>query len=235
MRHGAMQGSMRTGLPRRTRGARAARALAVAALAGSSACAPPRLTPLTGDLAPASRLPRAQIAPGHHKVVFNWEVSQYTMTTRGDGAARIASPDSARLDFFLGGGISGGMVVLIADSLRTPPGAEGQKDLIPSATLLWAALGRVALPNLPDTVIRVEGTTLRADIGRPATWRLSYHGDSLIRVERVQDGRVAEWVDRSDPSHVKYRNEGARRTLQLTITKSEDGGEFNAAIWRFDQ
>jgi hypothetical protein len=90
------------------------------------------------------------------------------------------------------------------------------------------------LPNLPDTVIRVEGTTLRADIGRPTAWRLSFHGDSLFRVERVQGDRVAEWVARSDPSRIKYRNEGARRTVQLTITRTDEGSEFDAAIWRFD-
>ncbi len=223
----------------RTLLARSARVTVACVLIVAGACRPPVLTPLTGDIVPVTKLPRARLASGHHKVVFDWEVSQsvaaLTRTVRGDGAARIAAPDSARLDFFLGGGIPGGEVVLIADSLRTPPGAEAQKDLIPPATLLWAALGRVALPNLPDTVIRVEGTTLRADIGRPTTWRLSFHGDSLIRVERVQDGRVAEWVDRSDPSHVKYRNEGARRTLQLTITKSEDVGEFDAAIWQVDR
>lgn len=218
------------------RPARGARTLVrLAALTFAAACAPPRLTPLTGEPVPASLLPRATLAPGHHKLVFNWEVSQLEMTTRGDGAARIAAPDSARLDFFVGGGYGAGQVVVIGDSLRTPPSGESQAGLIPSATLLWAALGRVALPNLPDTVIRVEGTTLRADIGRPIAWRLSFHGDSLFRVERVQGDRVAEWVDRSDPSRVRYRNEGARRTVQLTITRTEDAGEFDAAIWRFDR
>jgi len=218
------------------RATRAGRAgfLACAAVA-MAACRPPRLTPLTGDLVAPTRLPRAAMAPGHHRIVFNWEVSQYTMSTKGEGAARVASPDSARLDFFLNGGIYAGAVVLVGDSLRTPPTGDSPAGLIPSSTLLWAALGRVALPNLPDTVIRVEGVTLRADIGRPVAWRLSFHGDSLFRVERVQGDRVAEWVDRSDPSHIKYRNEGARRTVQLTITKSEDGGEFDAAIWRFDR
>ncbi len=220
---------------RRARGAWYSRLVVAAVVVVSSACRPPRLTPLTGATPPTTRLPRAQLPPGHRKIVFDWEVNQFTRTVHGDGAARLAAPDSARLDFFLSGGIPGGEVVLIADSLRMPQGAEAQKDLIPPATLLWAALGRVALPNLPDTVIRVEGTTLRADIGRPTAWRLSFQGDSLIRVERVQDGRVAEWVDRSDPSHVKYRNEGARRTLQLTITKSEDGGQFDAAIWQVDR
>jgi hypothetical protein len=204
-------------------------------LAAAVACAPPRLTPLTGEPAPPSLLPRATLAPGHHKIVFNWEASQLEMTTRGDGAAQIAAPDSARLDFFLGGGYGAGQVVVIGDSLRIPPSANSPAGLIPSSTLLWAALGRVALPNLPDTVIRVEGTTLRADIGHPTAWRLSFHGDSLFRVERVQDGRVAEWVDRSDLSRIKYRNESARRTVQLTITRTENVGEFDAAIWRFDR
>ena len=209
--------------------------LRLAALAVAAACAPPRLTPLTGEPVPASRLPRAIIAPGHHHLVFNWEVSQLELTTRGEGSARIAAPDSARLDFFVGGGYGAGQVVVIGDSLRTPPSGDSQAGLIPSSTLLWAALGRVALPNLPDTVIRVEGTTLRADIGRPTAWRLSFHGDSLFRVERVQGDRVAEWVDRSDPARIKYRNESARRTVRLTITRTEDVGEFDAAIWRFDR
>ncbi len=222
-------------MPRRATCARRAGVLAGAALVGMVACRPPRLTPLTGDLVAPTRLPRAAIARGHHHIVFNWEVSQYTMATRGEGSARIAAPDSARLDFFLNGGIYAGGVVLVGDSLRTPPNGDAPAGLIPSATLLWATLGRVALPNLPDTVIRVEGVTLRADIGRPVAWRLSFHGDSLFRVERVQGDRVAEWVDRSDPSHIKYRNEGSRRTVQLTVTKSEDGGEFDAAIWRFDR
>jgi hypothetical protein len=220
---------------RRAVDGRRAGVLGCIALLVAAACRPPRLVPLTGDLVAPTRLPRAVIARGHHLLVFNWEVSQYTMTTRGEGAARIAAPDSARLDFFLNGGITGGAVVLVGDSLRTPPNGDSPAGIIPSATLLWAALGRAALPNLPDTVIRVEGATLRADIGRPVAWRLSFHGDSLFRVERVQGDRVAEWVDRSDPSHIKYRNEGARRTVQLTVTKSEDGGEFDAAIWRFDR
>ena len=194
----------------------------------------PKLSPLSGAPAPSARLPRATIAPGHRKVVFNWELRDQDVDTRGEGVARIAAPDSARLDFFLGGGFGGGAAVLIQDSLQVP-GPELIRRLVPPPTLLWAALGRVALPNLPDTVIRVEGETLRADIGRPVAWRLSFHGDSLFRVERVVGGRVAEWIDRSNPSHVRYRDEGARRSLQLTITRTDEVHEFDASIWRIDR
>jgi hypothetical protein len=100
---------------------------------------------------------------------------------------------------------------------------------------LWAALGRVALPNLPDTVIRVDGATTRADIGRPVEWRLTFRGDTLVRAERVSGGRIAEWMERSDATHVRYRDEGSRRTLELSITRTEEVPDFDASIWRFDR
>lgn len=195
----------------------------------------PRLSPLVGEIQPAARLPRTGIMPGHSHIVFTWELEDRDMAGRGDGVARVASPDSARLDFFLAGGFGNGAAVLIGDSLRTPSGGGDMvRRMVPPPALLWAALGRVALPNLPDTVIRVEGTTLRADVGRPVMFRLTFHGDSLVRAERVEGGRVAEWVERSG-SRMRYRNEGSRRSLQLVVTKTDHPLEFDASIWRFDK
>jgi len=193
----------------------------------------PRLTPLVGESRPASSLPSTRITPGHTQIVFNWDLDDRVMSGRGEGVARIASPDSARLDFFLAGGLGGGAAILIGDSLRTP-GGDMARRFIPPATLLWAALGKVALPNLPDTVIRVDGATLRADIGSPVAFRLTFDHDSLVRAERVDGGRVAEWVERSG-SRMRYRDEGARRSLQLTVTRTEHPPGFDASIWRFDR
>jgi hypothetical protein len=111
------------------------------------------------------------------------------------------------------------------------PGGDFVRRLIPPPALLWAALGRTALPPLPDTIVRVDGTTLRADIGRPVAWRLTYHGDTLVRAEHVENGRIQEWVERADSAHVRYRNEGARRSLALQITRVEHVTEFDASIW----
>jgi len=198
----------------------------------TTACRP-RLSPLVGEIRPASTLPVTHLAPGHAQIVFNWELDDRDMSGRGEGVARVASPDSARLDFFLAGGLGNGAAVLIGDSLRTP-GNDMARRFIPPPTLLWAALGRVALPNLPDTVIRVDGKTLRADIGSPVTFRLTFEQDSLVRAERVEGGRVAEWVERSG-SRMRYRNEGARRSLQLVVTRTEHPPGFDATIWRFDR
>ncbi len=208
--------------------------LTMAAVAGT-ACVP-RLTPLTGIPTPSNNLPHAALAPGHRKIVFDWELEDREITGRGDGAAQIASPDSARLDFFVGGGFGGGAAVLIGDSLRVPGAvAEIIRRLIPPPPLLWALMGRVALPNLADTVIRVEGGTLRADIGSPVAWRLTFRGDTLVRAERVHEGRVIEWVDRGDGRRVHYRSETGRRSLWLTITRTDEVPGFDASIWRFDR
>jgi hypothetical protein len=193
----------------------------------------PRLAPLTGELQSTSRLPSATIPPGHAQIVFTWSLDDRDMAGRGEGVARVAGPDSVRLDFFLAGGMGGGAAILIGDSLRTP-GGDLARRFVPPAPLLWAALGRVALPNLPDTVIRTDGTTLRADIGRPVTYRLTFQNDSLIRAERVSGNRVAEWVERS-PTRMQYRDEGARRSLQLVITRTDHPPGFDAAIWHFDR
>ncbi|HMA24421.1 MAG TPA: hypothetical protein VKP00_10515 [Gemmatimonadaceae bacterium] len=213
------------------------RRIVLGALVLVAACMP-RLSPLVGIPAPANRLPRATLAPGHRKLVFNWELEDREMSGRGEGAARIASPDTARLDFVLAGGFGSGAAVLIGDAVQTPSNVTGGdliRRLVPPPPMLWAALGRTALPNLPDTVIRVEGTTLRADLGRPVAWRLTFHGDTLVRAERVEGGRVAEWVERSDSAHIRYRNEGSRRSLRLTITRSDEVPGFDASIWRFDR
>src|SRR3954463_13703511 len=82
------------------------------------ACAP-RLRPLGGEIAPV-RVPHAELPPGHHEVLFEWEFGDPDMTGRGDGVARVASPDSIRLDSFLAGGLGSGAAVLIRDSLDIP-------------------------------------------------------------------------------------------------------------------
>jgi hypothetical protein len=201
------------------------------ALVALGGCAPPRLAPLQGAPVPVQQLPKGVLPGGNRKVVFRWELHDGDAITRGDGVARIASPDSVRLDFFLGGGFGGGAAVLIGDSLQAP-GPDAARRLIPPRALLWAALGRLDIPAEPDTVVRVDAGVLRADIGAPVRWRATFHGDTLTRLERVDGGRLQEWVERAADQSVQYRNEGARRTLSLVIQHSDAVPPFDPAIWR---
>lgn len=207
----------------------ASRILVVVVMA--TACARPRIEALPGAPAPSRRLPPSPLLTGHRKIVFQWELKDEDMTARGDGVARIAYPDSVRLDFFLGGSYAGGAAVLIGDSLQVP-GPDVVRRLVPPRALLWAALGRLDIPAERDTVVRVDGPIVRADIGTPVHWRVSFRADSLARLERVSGGRIYEWIERSPDRHVKYRHEGSGRTLSLVIQRSDVVTAFDPSIWR---
>ena len=199
-------------------------------LVGVVACRPPRVGELPGAPAPVQALPKGTLPEGRRKVVFQWELRDGDIAARGDGVARIASPDSVRLDFFLGGGFGGGAAVLIGDSLRVP-GPEMARKLIPPRALLWASLGRFDVPAAHDTLVRVDGGVLRADIGAPVQWRATFRGDTLTRLERVEGGRLQEWVERTGALRVQYHNESARRSLSLVIQGSDAVPPFDPSIW----
>jgi hypothetical protein len=162
-------------------------------------------------------------------LVFDWELQDREITARGEGSARIAYPDSARLDLTLGGGFGGAAAVLIGDSLQVS-GGNVTRRFVPPPPLLWATLGRVALPPARDTTARVDGELLRVDIGVPVGWRLTFHRDTLLRIEHVRDGRIIEWVER-DGNAVRYRSEEARRSLSLTIKRADEVAPFDESIW----
>lgn len=207
------------------------RLIALGALCLVAGCAPPRIAPLEGAPAPVQALPKGTLPDGTRQVVFKWELHDGEMNARGDGVARIAAPDSVRLDFFLGGGFGGGAAVLIGDSLQVP-GPDAARRLIPPRALLWAALGRLDIPAERDTSVRVDAGVLRADIGAPVRWRVTFRGDTLTRLERVDGGRLQEWVERAADQSVQYRNEASRRTLSLVIQRSDAVPPFDPAIWR---
>jgi hypothetical protein len=202
-------------------------AFAVAAV-GLAACAP-KLKPLGGEIAPVA-MPRTEMPPGYHQIFFTWEYSDPDMTGKGNGVARVAWPDSARLDFFLAGGFAGGSAVLIADSLQLP-GIDLFRRLIPPPTLLWTLLGRSAFPATRDTVVRRDGNLLRADLGKPVRWRATFRSDSLIRLDRVDGDRVMEWIEHLPEHRIEYRQETAHRSLKLQVTRVDSVGSFDASIW----
>ena len=195
-------------------------------LAGCAAA--PRAGPLTG--VPVARaIPDTRLAPGHVRVVFGWEYKERVFSARGDGAARISSPDSVRIDLFLENGASGGYVIMIGDSITAVAQDEARRSL-PPEQLLWAALGVVRV-TAPDTVVRQDGDTLRVEIGQNPTWRMAY-GSKLGRMDRIAGGRLEQTVERTDSTRVVYRQPGAGRSLVLTIRRTIRETGFDAAIWR---
>ncbi|HZD84320.1 MAG TPA: hypothetical protein VE052_00310 [Gemmatimonadaceae bacterium] len=201
---------------------------AVLILGAALGCVP-SAAPLKGVLAPDRSLPALSLPSGHRHLVFKWDYQEGDIAARGDGSVRTAAPDSARLDFFLGGGLGAGAAVLIRDSLRSPH-AELARRYIPPSPMMWAALGRLAIPPLPDTVVRIDGDLLRADVGHPAQWRVTIRGDTLVALEHISGGKITESIARGADGVLTYRAPGARRRLDLTILRDEPGS-FDASIW----
>jgi hypothetical protein len=204
--------SVFTACDRRARARHIASVRVLCAVIMAISCTP-RAGSLRGTPAPA-RFPQAELPPGHKRVVFRWEYSDQALGARGEGAARVA----------------GGFAIVVGDSISTP-GGDDVRRYLPPPSFLWAALGRLAVPSIPDTVAKVDGNTLWADIGRNPTWRIAFVGDQLTRVERIVDGRRIEWVNRSG-SEVRYRHERSLRSLTLRITSTDAAAPFDPTIWR---
>jgi hypothetical protein len=207
--------------------------------AGAAGCLPPRALPLSGSPAPTRALPTAAatVAPGHHRVRFRWRYRDPRFSASGDGAARVAYPDSARLDFIVGGPLGGsGRALLFGDTLVAPDGG-GVHRYLPATPLVWATLGRLAVPAAADTIVRVDGDTVRADIGSPTVgegtvWRVAFIGGELTGLARLNGGRVRETVERSvERGRIQYENAGARRSLTLTQVRSEEVSAFDSSVW----
>lgn len=192
-----------------------------------SACAP-RVRPLGGTPAAERRLPAIELT-GHRRIVFRWDYEENSLIARGEGSARLAAPDSARVDLFLNGGVAVGRAILIGNTLRATNQAQVER-VLPPAPMMWAAFGRLAIPALPDTVVTVEGDVIRADIGRPAVWRVTVRGTRLMQLARLSGGRIVETVTRDEGGRLLYEVSG-RRKLWLGITRDEEVPAFDASIW----
>ncbi len=204
-------------------------AVAVVAISFVASGCARQARPLAGIPAPDRTLPVIELAQGHRLIVFRWDYEENALIARGEGAMRVASPDSARVDLFLAGGIPVGRAFLIGNTLRATNQAQVERFL-PPPEMMWAALGRLAIPALPDTVITVEGELLHADIGRPTAWRVTIKGNRLMRLARLSGGRIAELVTRDDGGRLLYEVPG-RRKLWLGITRDEEVQPFDASIW----
>lgn len=204
------------------------RALVWTGAAVLAGCAPPRVRPITGMPFP-DRLPATTLPAGHTRMVFRWDYDDRIFSARGEGVARIAAPDSVRLDFFADGGMGGGFAILIADSLHTAANDDARRYL-PPVPLLWAAMGQLRVVAA-DTTALVDGDTLRVEIGEGPTWRAAFVDARLRELQRIDGRRLRESVV-LDSSTVVYRNHGARRRLTLRITRRLSDPPFDEAIWR---
>ena len=190
-------------------------------------------------------LPPSMLSDAPQQLRFTWTYRDETFEATGDGVVRAMAPDRARLDFFLKNGMAGGYAILLGDSLIVP-GIDLVRRFLPPVPLLWATLGRLAVPATRDTVVRADGDTLRADLGELGTgdasqaagraWRLTFASRQLVRTERIENRKVVEWVTRQRGAtgqwELRYVHERANRRLEISVTDTLTVRGFDEAIWR---
>jgi len=202
-------------------------------LVALTACATPRLAPLVNPtpVAPQVPLPTITLPPHSQRIVFQWRLQEAELEVRGEGAARIAAPDSARVDLFVMGGLGSGAAWVIGDDMKLDA-PEVLRRVLPPPAFLWAALGRFALPAGRDTVIARSDSLFTAEIGPEPRWRLTVRGKRITRLERADGDRVIDRLERRDDGSLVYLHAPTRRLLTLTITRVDSVAPFDASIWR---
>ncbi len=198
-----------------------------------AACAAPRLAPLANATPVPQRepLPVIELPVRNQRIVFDWRLQEAELEVRGEGAARIAAPDSARIDLFVRGGLGNGAAWVIGDRMVLDA-PEALQRVLPPPAFLWAALGRFAIPPGADTLVARNDSLLTADIGPAPRWRLSVRGRVITRLERAEGDRVIDRLERRQDGSLVYFHAPTRRQLTLTVTRVDTVAAFDPSIWR---
>jgi hypothetical protein len=198
----------------------------------ATACAP-KLAPLV-NATPAAQdripLPRLEVPQHAQRIVFTWRLQEAELEVRGEGAARVAAPDSARIDLFVAGGLGSGSAFVIGNDM-TSNAPDALRRVLPPPAFLWASLGRFAVPPGRDTIVARTDSTILAEIGPSPRWRLSVNNGRLLRLERADADKLIDRVERRPDGSLVYFHGPTRRQLTLTVTRVDSVAAFDASIW----
>lgn len=182
-------------------------------------CAP-GIEPLVPvDAAPVDRAsvvawsaPTAPAGPAVHR--FKWLYRDGRQSAGGRGSARVAAPDSVRVDARgpLGQGRSSGVVV--GDSILWAEPEDNLIEAAPNVALMWALFGVAREPGPGTTLLGLERPGFTA-------WRIIEGPDTLEYVREPERGRLRAELRRA--GQVVGRTEATRdesgrlKSARLTV------------------
>lgn len=209
-------------------------------LAACGAGQPPSLVP-AGAQPVARATVQEWVAPmlpaGRQIVRFRWLYKNEQSSAGGRGSARIASPDSLRLDGAgpLGAGKFAGVVV--DDSALWARPEEDFRKLVPDYTLMWAMLG-IARPPKAGAVLRGQR------LERATVWQYADGADSIeySRTATTLSARVKKGASVTGWSETTFGPDGLPAKARLivpsgparvdiTFTKRSTVKSFEADVW----
>jgi len=207
--------------------------------------------PLIPDaLGPASResalaWTQATVPARPMAVRFRWRYQDERLRWGGSGTARLAPPDSLRIDYRPSLGIRSGAAVVLGDTVlwAEPPGDFEQ--MVPAIPLLWAALGIVRPPAHDAAVFGERGVAVEVE---RTVWRFARGADTLtyVAVGGVPRTLEAEWRRRGStvarsrteydahamPASARIDFPEASARFELTVLGIDSGAVMPPQLWR---
>jgi hypothetical protein len=172
---------------------------------------------------------------------FHWRYRDNRRSGGGRGMARVAPPDSLRIDWAAVLGLKSGAAVVLDDSLSWADPKEDFPSSVPAAVqLVWTALG-VTRPPRPDAVVFGERDSARV------LWRYVEQDDTLDFRLTVAPPRTleAEWrrahvMARSRavlgpdglPTSVRIDVPERPARFEVTYVGVDSAATFTPALWR---
>lgn len=210
------------------------------------ACAPRRPAALVPEAAVV--VERAQVQrwieasqpAGYRTFRFRWQLQDDRGAAGGRGTARVAAPDSVRLDVVGPLGAGRGAAVVVGDSARWTDPPDIIERLVPSYPLMWAMFG---VERMPPAGAVLRGTS---DSGG-TVWEWAAGPDTVSYDRRASPARLVAESRRAGRviGHVETefgpdgRPAASRLTvpsvparLTLTFTASAPSDSFPADLWR---
>jgi hypothetical protein len=205
-----------------------------------SALAPRSLKPVSAD---SARTWAQTTAPKHAAGIrFKWRYEDRKLNAAGRATARVAPPDSVRLDYAATLGLSSGAGVVVGDSVIWADPDQDFRSFIRGVPVFWAMMG-VARPA-PAGAVVTAGTI--GSSGHPRyAWRFATGADTLTYVSGgaaldVEWRSGSQVVARSHTdldergwparAQVEFPEAGAR--FELTVVGIDTTVVVPPALWR---
>ncbi|HET7109941.1 MAG TPA: hypothetical protein VFI41_03625 [Gemmatimonadales bacterium] len=183
----------------------------------------------------------ARTAPEAHQVLkFRWQIQDDRGAAGGRGSARVAAPDSVRLDVAGPLGSGRGAAVVVGDSAQWTDPPDIIHRLVPSYPLMWAMLGVMRSPPADAAARGLEDST-------GVRWQWSSGTDTVryalaqsgatLRAEARKGGELVGWVETTfsadnEPRRSQLVAPSASTKLTLTFSESESPDSFPPDLWR---
>lgn len=202
------------------------------------AVAPEGAPPLGADQVAAWVAPTMPAA--HRLYRYRWLYRDDRSSVGGRGSARVAPPDSARLDVTVALGVASGAGVVVNDTMLWGRPEDLLARFVPNYDLMWAMFGVARTPPPGAAITGAEDGTSRswryADGPDTLAYRLSAGADPRLEAEvrrgREVLGRVETRLNAAGlPSSTRLVVPSGPARLDITFESIDSVAPFPSDLW----